>query len=234
MSETIHGRDSNMYVKIDDIWTLIGCATMFTFEFNNEIIYKTDRNAGLNRKKRVRMSDCRASVSGVMIIEGSSNVGAAYFLQEGVRRSELDLRLAYIGANGNDYTIEMTGIVEGIPINADVSNFSEYDINFEGTGPFVLGTIEPSEVGECPEIKSDYWTTTPDAISITGASANGIATTLAGKTVLNVDREGFGLTSTAGTPGNAQYRYTGTNLLETDAGNPYNADETIFVIWSEP
>jgi len=236
MTQTvIHGSNVNCLVKINDIWTYIGCATGCVFEFLNEIILKTNRNAGLFRKKRARISDSRSSVSGVMTSGANTEKASIfYFLQEGVRRRELEFQFLYIDEAQNDISVLQTAIVQDIQLAADVSNFAEFDMQLEGTGNITVGTVLPPSPTDCPVILSDWWVTTPDATSITGASANGIATTLAGKTVIEVDREGLQQNETSGTPGNRQYRYTGTNLLETDINSPYLPDETIFVIWTEP
>lgn len=236
MTQTvIHGSNVNLLVKINDVWTYIGCATGCVFEFLNEIILKTDRNAGLFRKKRARISDSRSSVSGVMTSGANTEKASVfYFLQEGVRRRENEFQFLYIDEAGNDVSILQTAIVQDIQLSADVSNFAEFDMQLEGSGTLTIGTVDPPSPTDCPVLKSDYWVTVEGATSITGASANGIATTLAGKTVIEVDREGLQQNETSGTPGNRQYRYTGTNLIETDSLSPYLPGETIFVIWSEP
>lgn len=234
MSNVIHGRDVNVLIDISGVLTYIGCASGCVWTFENEIIAKTDVNAGLFRKKRVRISDSRGSITGVMTTSGGAKASVFYFLQEAVRRQELDFTFLYVDENGGDVAIEMTAIINTCTLTADVSNFAEFDLEIEGTGNISIGTIVPPVPVVCDDLKSDYWTTTPGATSITGVSANGVATTLAGKTVIAVDREGLGQDSTNGTPGNRQYRYTGINLLETDALNPYNPGETINVIWLEP
>lgn len=232
-SKVIHGRDVNVLVDVSGLWTYIGCATDSTFEFDNEIIGKTDVNAGLFRKKRVRISDSRASVSGVSTTEGGDKVGQFYFLQEGVRRTEQSLKFLFIDEAGVDTTIEMTALVRSISINSDTSNFSEFDIGFEGTGNITISTLEPPESGSlCPNVLSDWWETTEGETSISGASFHGTATTLAGKTIIEVDREGMVLNPVSGVPGNGQYRYTGTTI-EVSPSNPFNPGETMFVIWEE-
>lgn len=238
MTQTvIHGNNVNLLVKINDVWTYIGCATGCVFNFTNEIILKTDRNAGLFRKKRARISDSRSSVSGVMT-SGANTTKASifYFLQEGVRRRELEFQFLYIDEALNDISILQTAIVQDISLNADVSNFAEFDMQLEGTGGVTIGTVLPPSPPDCPVILSDWWVTVEGETSISGASANGTATTLAGKTVIEVDRDGLQQDEVTGggTPGNRQYRYIGTNLLETDINSPYLAGETVFVIWTQP
>lgn len=232
-SKVIHGRDVNVLVY-NGTWIYLGCATNSTFRFINEIIGKTNATSGLSRKKRVRISDSNASVSGLSTTEGGDKVGGFYFLQEAIRRTEQQLKFLFIDEAGTDTTIEMTGLVETIEMNSDTSNFSEFDIQFQGTGEITLGTLEPPESGsECQNVFSDWWETTEGATSISGASANGIATTLAGKTIIEVDREGLVLNSVSVIPANNQFRYTGTDEIEIDPANPFNAGETMFVIWEE-
>lgn len=221
-SKTIHGRDVNVLVDVGGTDIYIGCATSSVFRFRNEIIGKTDVNAGLFRKKRVRISDMSASVSGVSITEGGDKVGQFYFLQEGVRRTEQNLKFLFVDEDGVDTVLEMVGLVESIEINSDVSNFSEYDINFEGTGPFTISELAPPDSGEvsCETQDTIYTTLAEGAISI----QNPLLIQASGQTItiISVSRSGAVFYETTAPAGNLEFNYNSTTgeISFLNAGNP--------------
>lgn len=227
MTQTvIHGSNVNVLVDINDIWTYIGCATGCAFEFENEIILKTDRNAGLFRKKRARISDTRSSVSGVMT-SGANTERASifYFLQEGVRRRELNFQFLYIDDAGNDVSILQTAIVQAISLNADVSNFAEFDMQLEGTGNFEQSIIvPPSGTPTCEQEPTIYAELTADSATY----SNALLIPAVGETItiLHVSRSGATYYETSGTPGNLEFQYTtGTGTITfLLTGNPANPD----------
>lgn len=237
MTQTvIHGRDVNCLIKIDSIWTYIGCAADCTFEFENEIILKTDRNAGLFRKKRVRISDSRASVSGVMTSGfNSSKASIFYFLQEGIRRAENEFQFLYIDEALNDVSILMTALVQHISLNADVSDFAEFDMNLEGTGGITIGTIEPPipPVTTCEVQDTIIKALAEGAISVQEALLiQGVGTI----SILAVSRSGLTYYETTGTAGNLQFVYNstlGTITFQSDnPGNPPAPDlEPVSIEW---
>ena len=88
MSSIVMGRDMIMEVKIVADWVPIGCATTCSFQYTNELINKTDVNAGLFRKYRVRISDCTANIQGLASLVTDTTASSFYFLQEAIRRTE--------------------------------------------------------------------------------------------------------------------------------------------------
>lgn len=234
MSTVVTGQNVSVEVETaTDTWFLIGCATDFNLEFINEIIGKTDVNAGLNRKKRIRISDCTGSVQGVATVLNNDKVSVFYFLQESIRRSELTLRFRYQDQAGNYVTVTGTFLVRFIGISADVAAFADYDIQLEGSGGITLTSVDdPTEVSGCPELFSDTWDCTEGLSAISGTGNNGLS--FAGHNVLVVARTGMvqEIIST-GTPGNAQAKYTGSTTITVDPSNPFNAGETVVVVWEE-
>lgn len=228
---TIQGKDVNVEALVDGVYITIGCAVSISFEFENELIAKTDVNAGLNRKKRVRMSDSRGSVQGLTMIDNTATrLTAFHFLQEAVRRSEQTMRFVFMGENDTRY---ITGLflVQALSLTGDHGGpgFSEFDLRLEGTGGITIGTVDSgSESGlGCPDIDSDTWVMDEGESSVSGAGLQGKS--FVGKQILEVDVEGLQYDYKDGAPGNREYAYDGTNIsFETQAPE---GGQRVFVIW---
>lgn len=241
MSDIVLGRNVNVETLVNGDYIVIGCAVSCAFEFENELIGKTDVNAGLFRKRRVRISDTRGSVQGLTTLQNSTTrLTIFHFLQEAIRRTEQTLRFVFLDEGG--FTRYITGIflVKTVQISSDASAFSEFDLQLEGTGGNIdIGVVippggeespgeSPGEGDICPELFSDYWETVEGESTISGIGVNGRS--FADQQVLEVDREGTEHELATGSPGNREYAYDGTTI-SFDATNPFNAGERIFVIW---
>lgn len=227
----VFGRDVALQDFVDGDYITIGCATSCSIEYINEIIGKTDANAGLFRKKRVRISDVRISVQGVLISESEpTRLSAWHFLQEAIRRSERDMRMVFTDELGNDKAITGKFIVSTQSFVADVNAFTDFDIQMEGTGGIAITEIAPPGEVVCPEWARDWWNTTPGTSTINGLSQGGL--TYAGKELIAVFRSGAPLNETTGTPGNMEYAYDGTDI-DVDPTNTFSSGETLFVIWED-
>lgn len=231
-SNTIVGTDVTMYVKISGEYYPIGCATSCSFDIDQEIILRTGVNDGLFPKKRVRRTDWRGSVSAVMVSNNTADrYSAFYFIQEAVRRAENTYKWEFIDISGNVKEIEGAAVIKAIPIQAAVNQFSTFDIQVEGTGPFTItdGGGSPGIVDE--NVDSDEWTTTPGDYGISGTSVDGKS--LVGKYLLAVSRSGVPYDIiTSGTVGNLQAKFSsagGTITFDT----PFNADETVWAMWKD-
>lgn len=232
MSNIVTGDNVNVEALIGGDYIVIGCAVSCSFNYQNELIGKTDVNAGLFRKKRVRISDCSGTVEGVMTTASeATRLSIVRFLQEAVRRTENDLRFSYQDSNGNYIRIIGKFLVETIGLTAAVGDFCDFDMNLQGTGGIEITSIGNPALA-CPEMFSDWWETTPGASSISGAGEGGL--NFAGHEVLEVDREGLQHDIiTTGTPGNREAKYTGGATISFDPTNVFNPGERIFVLWTE-
>jgi hypothetical protein len=229
----ILGKDVALQLYISGDYVTIGCAVSCSFEFSNEIILKTDANAGLFRKKRVRISDCRGSVQGVLRSESTPTVLSAWqFLEEGIRRSENDMRFLYTDVNGNDKVISGLWLVQTVSFVSDVSAFTDFDIQFEGTGDITITDIaDPGEI-VCDEWQWDTWEGVEAELAISGAGVEG--RTFTGKEIIAVYREGIEYDPASGTPGNREYGYDNTEISFENAFNPAApTPERVYVIWLE-
>lgn len=228
MSNVVHGRDVSVEALINGDYIAIGCAVSCSFEFENEIIGKTDRNAGLNRKKRVRISDTRGSVQGLTTIESSATrLTSFHFLQEAVRRSENDMRFVFIDEANNTRYVQSLFLVKALSLTGDVSAFSEFDLQLEGTGGITIGTVDPVPDIICPELFSDTWTMAEGENSISGLGQEGRS--FAGNEIIEVDVEGTQYDYSSIAPGNREYSYDGTNISFEIAAPEFG--QKVFVVW---
>ncbi len=211
----------------------IGCAASISITIENEIIGKTDVNAGGFRKKRVRMADCNASVDGIILTESASGrLSVFYFLQESIRRSEIALQFLFQNTSGEVKSISGNFLIASTDLNGSQTGFGEFSMQLEGTGGITIDDTDlPPEV-VCERIESDWWETTPGLSGIAGSGMAGKS--FAGKRVLQVARTSDVYSIiTSGSPGNLQAKYTGGSTITFDPANPFNAGETVFVEWAE-
>lgn len=229
MPNIVLGKNVNVEALVNGVYVVIGCAVSCSFEFDNELIGKTDVNAGLSRKKRVRISDNRGSVQGLTTLENSATrLTVFYFLQEAIVRAEQTMRFVFTDEGGGTKYITGVFLVKTVGITADVSAFSEFDLQLEGTGGVTIGTVDPPPDLFCPELFSDTWETTPGETEISGPGLEGRS--YEGDEILVVFREGLEHEYTAGVPGNREYSYDGVNI-SFDPTNPFNPDERVNVVW---
>lgn len=231
----VAAKDVSVLVYVESLmqYLVVGCATSITYTYKNEIIAKTDVNAGLFRKKRVRISDFSGSIQGLVALYNTSDkVNAFYFLQEAIRRTEQTLKFLFTDSSGVIREIIGNFLVESEQLSGGAEgDFAEFDLELEGTGNLSVSEVESPPEASCFESFSDYWDTTPGANSISGAGHAGRS--FAGQDVLEVVRETAPpLKYTAGTPGDGEYSFDGTTIT-TWSGNPYSAGEAIFVLWQQ-
>lgn len=234
MNNEVFGTGVSIKAKVDGDYITIGCASSIAFNYENEIIGKTDVNAGLFRKKRVRISDCRGSVSGIITTSSTATrLSVVHFLQEAIRRSEIDMQFVFQDPDANVIVIQGLFLVASEDLTSEAGAWAEFSLTLEGTGGIEVTEIAPPGDLVCEQIFSDWWTTTPGETAIGGFGNEGL--TFAGHDVIEVDRTGFGGLKiiTSGTPGNAEAKYTGGSTISFDPTNPFNAGEWIFVIWVE-
>ncbi len=247
MNDVVFGNGVNVEVVRSGEFIVVGCAFSCSFEFENELIGKTDVNAGLFRKRRVRISDCRGSVQGLTTLQNSATRLTVFdFLQEAQRRREQTLRFVFEDQAGFTRYITGTFLIKTIDISSDIADFSEYDLQLEGSsGNIDIGVVIPpgggggggddsgGDSGEvcADELFSDYWETVEGETSVSGEGVQGLFFT--DQQVLFVSREGLEHEFVETTPGNREYGYDGVNI-SFDPTNPFAAGERIFVIWKAP
>lgn len=229
MSNVVFGPNGFLQCKVGGVYKMIGCQITARISFANELIGKTDRNAGLFRKKRVRMSDMSASVSGLTTLEtDDQTISALYFLQEGVRRTEQDIRMKFTDEAGVSREIQGAFLVEAIEFSTDTTAFSNFDLSLSGSGGITI-TAGASDVPiNAGDILSDWFATTPGGNSVSG-DGEYKGYNFEGMRIIEVDREGVQYDEADVAVGRF-YSYDGTSI-SFDPINPFNDGERVFVIW---
>lgn len=231
----VAARDVSVLVWVESLsaYLTVGCATSITYTYKNEIIAKTDVNAGLFRKKRVRISDFSGSVQGlVALYNTSTKVNAFYFLQEAIRRTEQKLKFLFTDSSGVIREIIGNFLVESEQLSGGAEgDFSEFDLALEGTGNLTVSEVESPPDAECFEAFSDWWDLTPGASTFSGTGFAGRS--FAGQEIIEVVREAAPpLKQVSGTPTDGEFSFNGTTIT-TWTGNPYSLGERVFVIWQQ-
>jgi hypothetical protein len=233
----IQGKNFVLKKKFVDTYYQVACGKSISFSFTNEIIGKTDVNAGLFRKKRVRISDFSASFNGLLKSDNTVDyVSGFHFLEEGVRRVQSDYQCIFTDDAGNIKFINFKAIIENVAPSMQVGNYTEYDVNLQGTEGFDVTTTPVPAPAEY-EIMSDWWPTVEgqDYVDAGGVDSGRLALRLAADDViLEIDREGFQQDEDA-TPAGRQANFNTSNLhVEFDGSLPFGAGETVFVLWKRP
>jgi hypothetical protein len=240
MSDIVKGRNVLVQKEVDSVYYTIGCGIESTFNFNNTIIGKTIRNAnsGPFVKRRIRMSDCSGTVSGVTKTSSITKLSVFHFLEDGVRRAEGNYRIIFTDENSDVVVLDIVAIVESIKIGSNVSANSLFDLNFLSTGGFSMSTLVPPSVPGSEVWLEDHWIVVTGDYWIAAATTSvkhaytlsGIGTT---KFLLQVNRSGVQYDIIpSGTPGNRQCIWnTSTLRLEFDSTNVFNAGETVQIIF---
>lgn len=229
--EPVHGKDILLSIKIDTTFYPVLCAIDMTFQCSQEVLLATSVDTGIWRRKRLRnLSEWSVSVSGLTKIDNiDGQVSFFYLLQQNIRGAEQIIQIMFTDYDLNTQVLEGMVLIPELSINGNVSSFSDVSITFEGTGEVTIQQAVSGVVsGVCEDLTSDTWLVTAGQTSISGVGQQGRS--FAGKEILEVDREGLQHDYTSGTPGNRQYGYNGT-LISFDPTNPFNAGETIFVLW---
>lgn len=222
--QPIHGNNVLVSIQIDEEFIPVLCAIDMTFNCEQEVVLATTIDSGKWRKKRLReLSDWNVSVTGLSKIDNADGqVSFFYLLQENIRGSEQVIQMMFEDEDGNVQVLEGSVLIPSLSINGNVNSFADVNIVFEGTGAV---TIEQpvSDVASviCEDWDSDTFDLAEGETSISGA--------FAGKTIIEVDREGTQYDHTTGTPGNREYSYNGANINFEVAGLPDG--EKVFVIW---
>lgn len=227
MSDIVHGEDIVVMQKIDEVFYEIGCATNCQFEFTNEIIAKTSRNSAGFREKKVRISDCKGSVSGLIKSSNANDVLSIFwFLGQGMTRVEATYKFLFTDEDGNDRSITMNAVIESIPLRGPVESFGEFDLNIEGTGGYELDSLDPPG-SSSDNVDSDSW-------EISGGLTYIEDVRLENVTIIEVDLEGRQFEKVTGSPVGRQFKYTasigGKGRIEFENGLPIDGNE-VFVIW---
>lgn len=213
-------------------WYPIGCETDFVYTSSNELITKTDRNAGQNRKYRARISDGSASVEGIVTTSNDERLSIFYYEQELIKRTIQQFKFAWTDDDGGLKEITASFVIKDIEIRNPQGNFSTFSMELQRTSGITIDPVEPPDDESDEGIDSDTWDLAEGESSISGLSIGGKS--FNGKEVLLVSREGAPYVLVTGTPGNLEAQVSepsGSTINFLNPGNP--GGERVFVVWKD-
>lgn len=222
--QPIHGSNVLVSILIDAEFVPVLCAIDMNFTCEQDIVLATTIDSGKWRKKKLRnLSDWNVTVSGLTKIDNADGqISFFWLLQENVRGSEQTIQMMFEDDDGNVQVLEGQVLIPSLSINANVNSFSDVNVVFEGTGSVTIEQPVSDVLSEvCEDWTSDTFDLAEGATSVSGA--------FAGKTIIEVDREGMQYDHTTGVPGNREYSYNGINITFDVAGLP--GGEKVFVVW---
>lgn len=231
MSNVVQAKNAILFGWLDG-WFPIGCETNFNYHYENELITKTDRNAGSFRKYRVRISQNSGSVEGVVTTTNiAESLSIFYYLQEAIRRSEQQFKFSWTDDDGGLKEITGLFVIKDIDIPNQAGGFSTFTMDLQGTAGLTIDPVDPPDDGSDEGIDSATWNTTVDATSISGLSVD--SKSYVGKKILLVSRSGAPHNLVTGTPGNLQAQVSEPAGANINFLQPFNAGETIFIVWED-
>lgn len=222
----IYGNNGILQIRVSGSWLSIGCMYSCAFEYTNELILKTDVNAGLNRKRRVRMSDSSVSGQGLVTLTDDTAKASMYFLEEAIRRSEIELRILMTDEAGVQKAISGTFVIERFQVTSKSDDFTEFDMSLMGTGEIAYGDADPDDADLPGDVQFDWWQLSDGQSTVTGAGHFGRS--FAGETVLQVRVEGMSQEEVAAGATGREYENDGTTIT---LGAPVTGDARVYVLW---
>ena len=228
----IQGKNVTLEVLNDGEFLTIACIADVSFSFENELISKTTYTSGLWREYRARISGYTVEMSGVNVLGGGGKLSSFYFLQSGVRRSNIEWRMTFEADNGDLQVLSGTFILASSTYGGGSVGVSEFDASFQGTGGIDLSMVAPPGGLPDREVFSDVWELPEYADYIDGAGVEGL--TFEGHKVLAVFREGLGYDHNVfDAPGNREYGYPDQNKITfMNPGTSMDAvPERVTVVW---
>lgn len=178
------------------------CATSMSFRADDELIEVTDANAGRYRKYKSRRIDWGFTLNTITHIAYSSDAYTVFdTLLEALRTQGLDIEMSFVDDLGNIKTLAGHVLIPHTGISVQADNFSEDDVEFQGSGTFTIGTTLLN-----PGAGSDM-----DTTELYGDGVNSYVqdSELIDATIEQVSRAGYWYDIiTTGTPTAAQVKWT--------------------------
>lgn len=203
------------------------CGKTMEYSQNQELIEVTSINSGYSREYEAGMTTADLSITGVTILDNTGGrIAVTYLMQEGVRRVPQTMRIRMTDDDGGTLQIAFSAIVVNNTLSRSFGSYSQSSTQLKVTGDAVISSVIAPPGLVCPE-EPLYIDVVAGASSVHSALLE-----TAGITILEVDRSGMQFNETSGTPGNAEFRYGGTDgYIYFDTTNPFNAGEVIYVLY---
>jgi hypothetical protein len=226
----ILGKDGYIEIKIAGEYYPLLCFKAASLNREIDEIEKTSATSSTSREFKPGLKAATLRVSGVSTMDQSDgNVSIMYIMQH--EDETFELRMNLTDQSGTNKVIAFQGFTRSWGLDNDVTQWSQSVIDFRISGDVDFG--DPEEGPAAPDIYSDYWPVTPGSSSVTGDSAE-YGYDMEDITPIAVYRSGKEHDPIlSGTPGNLQCRYiSATPEIIFDPTNPFNAGETVFVIFT--
>ncbi len=229
----VEGKNVIAYMKIEDEYSPIFCATVNEFNLDQDEIETTHVNSGPNREFVPGMGGATLGVTGITWAKNGSRIAITYLVQQSVRRLIHTLRLVItdgVTPTPNVTVMTFDAFIRNTSITSPKNAFSTSNVTFRITGGIEFSEIlDPPSEPFCEVQQPLYLAFAESETSVQSDSL--IPESGFTITILEVQREGLGHDQTSGTPGNRQFKYTSaTGTISFDTTNPSNG-ETVYVLY---
>lgn len=225
MANPVEGKNVALLMRVglEDIPIL--CATDCTYQRGVEFVEKTGPASGGSREWLTRLLEHTSTVTGLTKVNNNASLSWFYLLSI---TGEQTFTMTFEDDEANMFSLSGPGLLGTMGINGPATDFSTASIEIRWNGAPVIDVIPPPVPTEVHEL---YITCTPGATSVSHVDLEA-----AGVDILGAGRTGTGLIQVSGTPasGSQEFKFTGgtgNGTIETDADNPYNAGEWIYVLY---
>ena len=227
MANRVQSKNVIVELLIGAAYYPIFCGKTMEYTQSQELIEVTSINSGYSREYESGMTTADLNISGVTILDNTGNrIAVTYLMRESVRRVPQTMRIRLIDDDAGTIQIAFSALVVTNTLSRSYGTYSQSTTQLKVTGDAVISSVIAPPGLTCPE--------DPLYIDVV-AGASSVHSALletAGITILEVCRSGMQFNQTSGTPGNAQFRYGGTDgYIYFDTTNPFNAGEVIYILY---
>lgn len=217
----------------------IFCAKTFELIKNYDLIECTTVTSPNAREYRPGLSSGTATATGATTIEADTlQISWFYLNQLADVRDLVQLQAAFVAEDGQFIGLRFDAVIKDLSVTGNKNEWSQSSVTMQISGAITpTVTFDPPVVPEFNEL-SDWWETVPgqNYVDVGTVPSGRYGYTLTEDDItLELDREGVQHDEVTGTPVNRQLRFNTTTVrVETDPANPFNAGETIFVLFKRP
>lgn len=221
--------------KIGDYWFPVFCATVNTFDLEQEVIETTNVNSGPNREFVPGMATATVSVSGITRVNNlDSRANIIYLVQQSVRRQIHSLRMVIVNQvspTPEVAVISFNALIKTTNITSEKSLLSNCSVTYTVTGGISFDTLVPPPPEPVCEVQDPLYI---DAVEGQTSVSHALLQQ-DGVVILEVQRSGIGHAEiTVGTPVNNQFTFTGGSgfgTIQFPTAIPFNPGEVVYVLY---
>lgn len=203
----------------------IFCAKSADFTIEQDEIETTSINSGAMREYLPGIGNATLNVTGVTTLDNTDGrISNLYLMQQSVRQSIQQLKVLFTDESANINEATFNGMIKTTSISRDIPSYSQSSVSFRVSGNITFSTVTSSPAALVE--RSDYWTMSSGATSISGSSVVN-SYTLSGATILGVWRSGIQYNVVTTTPSGRECKLSGSTL-SFDTSIP-STGETVWV-----